>query len=530
MDRKLPVGIQDFGDIRRDGYVYVDKTGYVWRLVHEGKPYFLSRPRRFGKSLLVSTMEAYFEGRRDLFESLEIERLEGDGPDSWVARPVFVLSFNGAVYVQEGGLEGKLEAMLRRWELAQGVDASGLGFGDRFQNVIEAAHERSGHRVVVLVDEYDKPLLDAMDNPVMEEHNRAVLKAFYSILKDVDKHLKLVFITGVTKFSKISIFSDFNQLRDISLEREYAGICGVTEPELLRDLRPELSGLGSQLSLGDDGCLKALREHYDGYCFHPDGPGVLAERRLRCVYNPFSLLRALQERRLGSWWFETGTPTFLARRVRAWGLEPREFSDGTIEAEEERLQDFRADDPDPVPLLFQAGYLTIRGRDADGVFELGVPNGEVERGLVRSLLPAWAPAYGARRGIDVLTLRRCVELGDADGMRDVIGALFASIPYTRADDPFENYFQTVLWLIFTLLGYYVSCEIHQAQGRVDCVIETASHVYVMELKRDGTTAEALAQILKLGYAAPYAADRRQLHLIGASFDSTTRQLAAWEQR
>ena len=246
--------------------------------------------------------------------------------------------------------------------------------------------------------------------------------------------------------------------------------------------------------------------------------------------QPFSLLRALQERRLGSWWFETGTPTFLARRVRAWGLEPREFSDGTIEAEEERLQDFRADDPDPVPLLFQAGYLTIRGRDADGVFELGVPNGEVERGLVRSLLPAWAPAYGARRGIDVLSLRRCVELGDADGMRDVIGALFASNPYTRADDPFENYFQTVLWLIFTLLGYYVSCEMHQAQGWVDCVIETASHVYVMELKRDGTAADALAQIMKLGYAAPYAADRRQLHLIGASFDSTTRQLTAWEQR
>ena len=532
MDRKLPIGIQSFEKIRHDRFVYVDKTAHVWRMAHDGAPCLLSRPRRFGKSLLVSTLRAYFEGRRDLFAGLAIERLEEDaaraeGRDPWTARPVFHLDFNGADYTREGGLEAKLEALLRSLEEAWGDDWRDLQPSGRFQNLIERAHAQSGHRVVVLVDEYDKPLLETMDNPDLEERNRSALKGFYSVLKGSDEHLRFVLLTGVTKFSKVSIFSDLNQLRDISLERDYAGVCGITEEELLRDFGPELDALATQLGMDANACLDALRAQYDGYCFHPDGPGAPDSM----VYNPFSLLNALQSRRLGSYWFQTGTPTFLARRMREVELDPRRLTDGSIRATDRRLSDYRADDPDPVPLLYQAGYLTIRDADPRTArYALAVPNGEVRYGLVESLLPVWAPGYEESRGTDVFALLDYVEAGDTDGMRRLLEALFASIPYTRADDPFENYFQAVLWLVFTMLGRYVTCELHQATGRMDVLIETAGHVYVMELKRDGTAAEALAQIEQHGYAKPFAADARQLHLIGCAFDSATRQLADWEAR
>ena len=537
MPRKLPIGIQSFEKMRQDGFVYVDKTAYVHALAQAGVPVFLSRPRRFGKSLLVSTLRAYFEGRRELFEGLEIERLEaaaaeGEGREPWVARPVFHFSFNGGDYTQEGGLHAKLDELLRGLEETWGDDWSDLPAGSRLMRLLERAHAQSGHRVAVLVDEYDKPLLEAMDDPVLEERNRASLKAFYSVLKDADDHLRFAFLTGVTKFSKVSIFSDLNQLSDVSLERDYAGMCGVTEDELLAVFGPELDALAAQLGLGTDGCLAALRAQYDGYCFHPDGPaaqdGAPDERR---VYNPFSLLNALQKRRMGSWWFESGTPTFLVRRMRDAGLNPRRLTDGTIYADDRRLGDYRGDDPDPIPLMFQAGYLTIRAADPwTGEYTLAVPNAEVRYGLEEGLLPLWAPGYDAARGTDVLTLRRLAEAGDADGMRDVLAALFASIPYTREDDPFENYFQAVIWLVFELLGRYVRCEVRQARGRADVVVEVTAHVYVMELKRDGTAAGALDQIEANGYAAPFAADPRRVHLIGCAFDSRTRLLSDWLER
>ena len=531
MDRKLPIGLQSFEKIRQDGFVYVDKTAYVYKLAQAGVPVFLSRPRRFGKSLFVSTLRAYFEGRRELFEGLEIERLESGKPAPWVTRPVFHLDFNGADYTHEKGLKNKLDAMLRRWETDWGISGSDLDAGERFQNLIEAAHAQSGHRVVVLVDEYDKPLLDTLDNPTLEEGNRAALKGFYSVLKSSDEHLRFVFITGVTKFSKVSIFSDLNQLSDISLDRDYAGICGITEDELLNTLGPELKALSAQLDLNGTECLAALRAQYDGYCFHPDGPASNNSYDGRMVYNPFSLLCALQKRRLGSYWFETGTPTFLVRRMRRAGLNPKRLTDNTIYATESRLSDYRADDPDPVPLMYQAGYLTIRAHDArTDRYTLAVPNGEVKYGLVESLLPAWAPGYSELRGTNVYSLLDLVEAGDTDGMRDVLAALFASIPYTRGDDPFENYFQAIIWLVFSMLGRYVSCEVRQASGRADVLIETMDHVYVMELKRDSTAAEALTQIDEKGYAKPFAADRRKLHLIGCTFDSKTRQLTEWQAR
>ncbi|MBR3157569.1 MAG: ATP-binding protein [Atopobiaceae bacterium] len=535
MDRKLPIGIQSFESMRWDGYVYVDKTAYVYKLVHEGKPYFLSRPRRFGKSLLVSTMRAYLEGRRELFSGLEIERLEEgaavrEGREPWVARPVFHFDLTGQDY-RAVALEDVLGEQLARWERTYGASGS-VTLGGRFQDLLEAAHAQSGHRAAVLVDEYDKPLLDVMEDEGLLERNRDVLKGFFSVLKKADEHLRFAFITGVTTFSKVSIFSDLNQLRDISFSRDYAGMCGITEVELLAAFEPELDALAAQLGLGHDECLAALRAQYDGYCFHPDGPRAsCGEPDGRRVYNPFSLLSALTERNLGFWWFETGTPTFLVRRLRDAELDPKRLTDGTIYATARRLSDYRADDPDPIPLMFQAGYLTIRAYQArTRRYQLAVPNGEVRDGLEESLLPAWAPGYSEARGTDVYSLLDLVEAGDAEGMRDVLAALFASIPYTREDDPFENYFQAVIWLVFALLGRYVRCEVRQARGRADVVVEAREHVYVMELKRDGTAADALAQIEANGYAAPFSADPRQVHLIGCSFDSRTRLLADWEER
>ncbi len=527
MARDLPIGIQSFEKLRRDGYAYVDKTAYVHELARTSVPYFLSRPRRFGKSLLVSTLRAYFEGRRDLFGGLAIERLEGDGPGAWVARPVFHLDFAEGDYTVEGGLQAKLDAMLCELEGEWGGEWAERPYGIRLGRLLRVAHERTGHRVAVLVDEYDKPLLECVDDHALEGRNRAALKAFFSTLKSSDEHLRFVLVTGVTKFSKVSIFSDLNQLRDITLSAAYAGVCGITEGELLSYLVSEFDAMAGQLGKDREGCLQVLRDKYDGYCFHPDGPGGEGRR----VYNPFSLMCALAERRLGSYWFETGTPTFLVRRMRDAGLDPRRLTDGSIYATERRLSDYRADDPDPIPLLFQSGYLTIRDYDQRrGSYRLAVPNGEVEQGLEESLLPAWAPGYSEARGTDVFALLDHVEAGDTEGMRDVIAALFASIPYTRASDPFENYFQAVIWLTFTLLGRYVQVEVRQARGRADCVVEAQAHVYVIEFKSGGTAAEALAQIREKGYAAPFCADTRELHLIGCAFDPKTRLLCDWEER
>ena len=526
MRRDLPIGIQSFEKLRHDGYAYVDKTSWVYELARTSVPYFLSRPRRFGKSLLVSTLRAYFEGKRDLFRGLAIELLEQDdavraGRTPWQQRPVFNLSFYGPDYTQSGALEAKLDALLARWEAIWGVAYPAANRGDRLLALLEAAHGATGHRCAVLVDEYDKPLLDAMDDLALVESNRAALKGFYGVLKDADEHLRFVFITGVTKFSKVSIFSDLNQLRDISMSSDFAAACGITEEELLANFGPELRDFAKAQETSEKDALESLRSQYDGYLFHPVGPAV---------YNPYSLFCALVERELGAYWFGTGTPTFLVRRMRDAGLEPRRLSDGSIYATGNRLSDYRADDPDPVPLLFQTGYLTISAFDPRGNrYALSLPNEEVRQGLLQSLLPLYAPAYGEARGTDVFTLWDLVETGDVEGIRNLFEALFASIPYTREADPFENYFQAVIWLVFSLLGHYVNCEVHQAGGRVDCVVEAHAHVYVFEFKRDGTAEEALAQIKKKGYALAYAADPRKLHCIGCAFDSKSRMMSAWKQ-
>lgn len=516
--RNLPVGIQDYEKLREKGFVYVDKTRYIYELARSETQFFLSRPRRFGKSLFLSMLRAYWEGKRELFTGLEIERMEKESGRDWEKYPVFYFDFNRGGYHEKDSLEDILSTHLKEWEKIYGCEDVKAALPVRFQNLLVRAFIQSGRRCVVLVDEYDKPLLETMEDPEKAEHNKAVFKAFFSALKSHDGYLQFVLITGVTKFSKVSIFSDINQLEDISFDEEYAGICGITEEELRENFCPEIEKMAVSRGLDFESCCKRLRDTYDGYHFAANAKGV---------YNPYSLLTALKKKKFGSFWFETGTPAFLVRRLRQLEFDVQQFADRSLEASEAMLSDYRADNPDPIPLLYQTGYLTITGEDQEGVYILGFPNTEVETGFLESLIPEYVNGYGAGSGKDILALRKYLEKGNTEAVKNVFTALFASIPYTSKDSPFEHYFQTVLFIVFTLLNQYVSCEIHTGTGRADCVVETKRYVYLFEFKRDASAEEALMQIKEKKYALPYAADPRKLYKIGVNFDSGTRLLEGW---
>ena len=521
MEMKLPIGIQSFEKIRTDHFLYVDKTAYIYRLVHNNVPYFLSRPRRFGKSLLLSAMKAYWEGRKDLFSGLAIEKLEEENRGAWKSYPVFYFDFNGEDY-EDTAIEEVLDQHLSEWESIYGTEYRDRTLGYRFQKLLEAAHRKTGLRCVVLVDEYDKPLLEAIENKELEEHTKKVFKGFFSRLKKADDSIQFIFITGVSKFHKVSIFSDLNQLRDISMTEEYAGLCGITEEEITSCLMDSVRNLAEKRKLTVEGCLSALRKQYDGYCFHPDGVSV---------YNPYSLLGALLDKDFGSYWFETGTPTFLVKKLKEMEFDVRKLTDHTLYASEGMLKDYTGDSPDPIPLLYQTGYLTIVDYDSTvREYTLAFPNEEVKYGFVENLIPEYVTDCGAGSGNDIFTLRRYVEQGELDKIRDVLISLFANITYTLESDPFEHYFQAVIYLVFTLLGKFTLCEMHTFTGRIDCKVETKKYIYLFEFKRDDTPDAALAQIDSREYALPFVADSRKLFKIGVSFDSGTRGLAGWRVR
>ncbi|MBR0410740.1 MAG: ATP-binding protein [Eubacterium sp.] len=522
MTGKLPIGIQGFEKLRSEGFLYVDKTEYIYRLVHNNIPYFLSRPRRFGKSLLLSTLKAYFDGRKDLFKGLAIERLEQENTGAWQTYPVFYFDFNGVNYQDYNALEATLDSHLRNWESLYHpgkTDFRGQALGERFENILKLASSQTGLRCVILVDEYDKPLLETVASQKLHEHNKAVFKGFFSCLKKTDEYIQFTFITGVTKFHKVSIFSDLNQLKDISLSKDYSALCGITEKEMLSRFTKEIKALAKNQELSEEMTLAQLRKTYDGYLFHPQGIKV---------YNPFSLLNAFADGEFGSYWFETGTPAFLIQRLKAINFDVRKFTDRTLYAGESVLKDYSDDNPDPVPLLYQTGYLTIADYDKRKQrYTLCFPNDEVRYGFLESLMPVYVPAASGGSGTDIFTLDNYVESGNLEGMRKVFTALFSSIPYTRADDPFENYFQAVVYLVFTLLGKYSRCEMHTFSGRVDCILETENYIYIFEFKRDDTAENALRQIEDKGYILPYAADPRTIYEIGVTFDSEKRMLTDW---
>lgn len=519
-NRRLPAGIQDFEKLREFNAVYVDKTEYVYKLVHELTPFFLSRPRRFGKSLLLSTLRAYWEGKKDLFNGLAIERLEEDNPEAWIPYPVFYFDLNGQDYTQPTTLEDTLSVHLQQWEQQYGCTPNGASLSSRFKNLLTNAHAQTGRRCVVLVDEYDKPLLDLVDDPELQERNKALFKGFFGNLKSCDAHIQFVFITGVTKFHKVSIFSDLNQLLDISLSEDYAALCGITEEELRACFMPEIKELAAKQKIDEEHCLNMLKAQYDGYRFHQNGEGV---------YNPYSLLKAFVVKEFGSFWFETGTPTFLVKKLRAMDFDVRKFADRTLYASASMLKDYSADNPDPIPLLYQTGYLTIVEYDPSGrEYTLALPNNEVKYGFLESLMPEYISDCGSGSGVDVFTLRRYINCGELNNIKNVLTALFARITYTTKEAPFEHYFQTVIYLVFTLLGQFAECEMQTFSGRIDCKVETDKFIYLFEFKRDKTADEALAQIADKNYALPFVADNRTIYKIGVSFDSDKRILSDWK--
>ena len=519
IERKLPIGIQDFESIRKDGYLYVDKTGYIYELVHRGKPYFLSRPRRFGKSLFLSTLKAYFEGKKELFEGLKIDGLERENEDAWQKYPVFYIDFNKNNFKENNAIEDVLDAHLREWESIYGNQEKDKTLSVRFQYLIKKAVELTGKKAVVLVDEYDKPLLEGADEEMIE-HNKAVFKGFFSTLKSYDGYLKFVFITGVTKFSKISIFSDLNQLNDISLDYRYSGICGITDTELNSSFEPEIESLAANNGLTKEECLEKLKQMYDGYHFHQNSEGV---------YNPFSLLSAFDKREFGMYWFSTGTPTFLIDKLKESGFDAKQFTTEEYYEEESSLTDYRIDNENPVPLFYQTGYLTIKGYDAEfRSYALGYPNEEVRYGFLKSLAPYYLCAEKTSRPLDVRSFVKDIRKGDTDSLRDRFTALFARLPYPNDEKIVEQNFQNVVYIVFMLLGQYTATEVHSAKGRADCIVETDDYVYIFEFKRDSTADEALNQIDDMEYAKPYAADRRKLIKIGANFDSKERNLDGWK--
>lgn len=511
MNRKLPIGIQDFVRMREGGYVYVDKTDLVFNLVQDGFSYFLSRPRRFGKSLLLSTIGAYLEGRRDLFTGLALETLESD----WTVYPVLRLDLNAENYNSIAALEAILKSFLSKWENLYGKgDEETLA--RRFAAVIERAHEKTGRRVVVLVDEYDKPLLQTLDNPDLHAGYKPILKAFYGVLKSADAHLKFAMLTGVTKFSQVSVFSDLNQLVDLTMHPDYATVCGITEEELVRDFQPELATLARAEKLEPEACLEKVRHWYNGYRFHPDGPGV---------YNPFSTLNLFSRREFSSYWFATGTPTFLVELLEKSDYDLRDL-DG-VELGQESFADYRAEADRPLPVIYQSGYLTIQRYDPSRrKYTLGFPNAEVKFGFLAFLVPSCTALDRIDSGVFIGKFADEVEAGQPEAFLERLRAFFAGIPY-ELNDRTERHYQVVFYLVFTLLGQFVRAEVSSAKGRADAVVECADYVYVFEFKLDGSAEEALAQIDDRGYSLPYSADGRTVFKIGVEFDKAERNLGRW---
>ena len=524
--RKLPIGIQDFEKLRTEDFVYVDKTEYVYRLAETGIPCFLSRPRRFGKSLFLSTLRAYFEGKRELFKGLRIEELEGDDEDAFVEYPVFYFDLVSGSYMEKGDLEEVLDRHLCDWEEIYGRDDRKKTLAGRFQHLLKAAKEKTGRNCVVLVDEYDKPLLDTMADKDLNEYNRAVFKGFFSTLKSYDGYLRFVFITGVTRFSKVSIFSDLNQLRDISMINDYAGICGITESEIHDCFMPEIMDMAKKKGMTEKECLNGLKRMYDGYHFSQEGEDV---------YNPYSLLNALLDKRLGSYWFSTGTPTFLIEKLRATGFDAKDFTEKEVWAGEEKISDYRADDTDLIPLFYQTGYLTIKkAQEKKGGhirYLLGYPNDEVKYGFLNSLAPVYLHETGSDVGLDIFAIDDILSEGDTDALKDVFTALFARLPYYEGKEDIDKWaerdFQNVIYIVFMLLGEIVKVQQHSSNGRADCIVETGDYVYIFEFKRDKSAREAMQQIEDKGYDKPYTADKRRVIKIGASFCSSDRALDGW---
>ena len=512
MSKTYPIGIQNFESLRNDNYFYVDKTKLIYQLARSGRYYFLSRPRRFGKSLLISTLEAYFEGKKELFKGLAIENLEKD----WIKYPILHLDLNIEKYNSPDSLDKILNDKLEYWESIYGTRPSETSFSLRFAGIVRRAYEQTGQRVAILVDEYDKPMLQSIGNEELQRSFRDTLKPFYGVLKSMDGCIKFALLTGVTKFGKISVFSDLNNLNDISMDERYIEICGITEKEIHENLEDELHELARRQKMTYDEVCKELKECYDGYHFVEDSIGL---------YNPFSLLNTFDKMKFGSYWFETGTPTYLVEL-----LKQNHYSLQRIAHEETDADVLNSIDSayqNPVPVIYQSGYLTIKGYDRRfGMYRLGFPNREVEEGFIKFLLPYYANVDKIESPFQISKFVHEVEQGDYDAFFRRLQSFFADTPYELVRD-LELHYQNVLFIVFKLIGFYVKAEYHTSEGRIDLILQTDQFVYIMEFKLDGTAEEAIKQINDKHYAQAFNADKRKLYKIGINFSNKTRNIERW---
>ena len=510
--RKYPIGIQNFGEVRRDGYAYVDKTALMYKMVSEGKYYFLSRPRRFGKSLFLSTLEAYFEGDKELFEGLAVSQLEQE----WRKHPILHLDLNTEKYDSEEALESKLNLFLANSEELYGRNEYEKTLATRFEGLIRRMSEYHHERVVILVDEYDKPLLQAIGNEPLQTAYRNTLKAFYGALKSCDRYIRFAFLTGVTKFGKVSVFSDLNNLLDLSFDLRYATVCGITENELKENFDDSVQLLAEANGLTKAECYERLKRDFDGYHFCLPSLGM---------YNPFSVLNTLSSCQFRDYWFETGTPSFLVYQLKKTQYSLEAMT--TEELSTDTLNSIDIMDENPLPLLYQSGYLTLKSYESRfDSFVLGFPNREVEQGFIKYLLPFYSPKTKEKQTYSIAQFTRDIERGDAEGFMQRLEGFFASGDYEIVGKA-EKYFQNTLYVFFRLLGFYTNVEYHTANGRVDVVIQTPQYVYILELKVDRSAQEALQQIEDKGYARPFANDGRQLFKIGINFSTASKLIDDW---
>ena len=530
--RVLPIGGQDFSDLRRNGFIYVDKTHFVADLVSASKYYFLSRPRRFGKSLFLSTLKAYFEGKKESFEGLYLEKWEEaqaaqEGREAWQQYPVLYLDLNAKNYESRENLENVLDRHLSIWENKYGVKEKRVDLEDRFQSLLRYIYETTHQQVIVLVDEYDKPLLLTLEESLEDLNNeyRRILKGFFAVLKSGDPYLRFVFLTGVSRFSKISLFSDLNHLNDISLNRDYSSVCGITDEELKSNFQPEIEALSESEQLTYEETLEKLKQTYDGYLFIDGGEHV---------YNPFSLLNVFSDRMFFDYWFQSGTPTFLVQYLKKAHFYLPDL-ENNVEIDLSSLNNFKVDVGSPIPILYQAGYLTLKSYNRrSGLYSLGYPNNEVKYGLIRNLLPSYSNLDETKVQRFVWQFYEKVCSGDVESFMQVISDLLANIPYSSAskDDVRwrEQNYQIAVALIFQFMGMYTQTEVYSAKGRADCVVHTEHIIYVFEFKlwSVGTAAEALAQIQAQEYYKPLRLQGKKLVLIGTSFDEEKRNIKEWK--
>ena len=507
-----PIGIQDFEKIRKDGFVYVDKTDLVYKMAQKGGYYFLSRPRRFGKSLLVSTLEAYFSGKKELFTGLALADLEKD----WIEYPVLRMDLSGKSYDSPEVLQQVFDDYLSRWEKKYGIENKFTVPGIRFSQVIEAAYLQTGKRAVILIDEYDKPILDNMGNEELSDVFRNQLQGFYSVMKAKDGIIQFGFLTGVSKIGKLSVFSGLNNLKDISMDARYTDICGISEKDLKKYFKESIRELAEVNKMSVKACYTQLAQMYDGYHFRQNSTGI---------YNPFSVLNTFETGDFDNYWFETATPSFLVRFLQRGNYKLDDITRDRVPAS--LLKGGNSERPNAITLLYQTGYLTIKGyNEADRLYCLGYPNKEVEDSFMESLSEFYTPID---KNPGVLSAPKFVEdirKGDVEMLMRRFTAFFADLDYQIMGDD-ELYFQNTMYVMLKIIGQQVQVERHTSNGRIDVLIQTDRFVYIIELKRDKNPNDALDQIDEKGYDWPFMADERKVFKIGANFSTKNHRLENW---